>query len=186
MEDTNIVQLYWERDPDAINQTSIKYGSYCKTIARNILDNSQDAEECVNDTYLQAWHSMPPHKPSRLSTFLGKITRNISFNRYNTIHREKRGGYEMPMVLEELSQCVSGKDSVEQELEFKELVIAINEFLAMLPADKRRMFVCRYWYADSVSSIARQFGMRENTVSMTLHRLRGKLRCHLIERGFEV
>ena len=186
MEDANIVQLYWERDPDAITRTSEKYGSYCTAIAGNILDNVQDVEECVNDTYLQAWHSMPPHRPGRLATFLGKITRNLSFNRYKSIHREKRGGYEMPAVLEELTQCVSGKSSVEQDVEFQELVFAINEFLAELSSEKRRMFVCRYWYADSVSAIARQFGMRENTVSMTLLRLRGKLRSHLIERGFEV
>ena len=142
----------------------------------------EDAEECVNDTYMQAWNSMPTHRPAVLSTFLGKITRNLSFNRYKYERAKKRGGSEIPAVLDELSECISGRDDVEQEMEYKELVMAIDAFLNTQPIKKRRIFVCRYWYADSISDIAKQCGMRENTVSMTLNRLRGKLQRYLIEK----
>ena len=186
MEDSKIVQLYWNRDQSAIAHTAKKYGKYCTKIAKNILGNEEDAEECVNDTYMKAWNSMPDHRPEILSTFLGKITRNLSFNRYKHNHAEKRGGGEIPIVLDELNECVSGTANIEQEIEYQELVMAINEFLATLSADKRVMFVCRYWYADSVSDIAKQYGVRENTVSMTLLRLRRKLEKYLKERGFDV
>lgn len=116
MDDANIVQLYWDRNEQAIPATADKYGSYCTSIAKNILGNNEDAEECVNDTYLNAWNSMPPHRPSILSTFLGKIVRNLSFNRYKHNNADKRGGGELPVVLEELSDLVSGKDDVGQHL----------------------------------------------------------------------
>ena len=106
MEDSQIIKLYWDRDQAAIPATSQKYGNYCLSIARNILGNSQDAEECVNDTFLNAWNSMPPHRPNMLSTFLGKITRNLSFNRYKYNHAEKRGNGEIQCVLDELAECV--------------------------------------------------------------------------------
>ena len=129
MEDTKIVQLYWDRDPNAIRASATKYGNYCTSIAKNILGNKEDAEECVNDTYLKAWNAMPPHRPNMLSTFLGKITRNLAFNRYKHNNADKRGGSEISAVLDELSECVSGKDNVEQEIEYKELVKTINSFL---------------------------------------------------------
>ncbi len=186
MEDAKIVQLYWDRDPDAVDQTAKKYGNYCLSIARNILGNREDADECVNDTYMAAWKSMPPHRPGILSTFLGKLTRNLSFNRYKQLRAEKRGGSELPVVLDELTECIPGRNDVEQEIEYRELVAAIDAFLDMLPAEKRGMFVCRYWYTDSISEIARQFGKRENTVTKTLTRSRMKLRQYLMERGFSV
>ena len=111
MDDANIVQLYWDRNEQAIPATADKYESYCTSIAKNILGNHEDTEECVNDTYLNAWNSMPPHRPSILSTFLGKIVRNLSFNRYKHNTADKRGGGELPVVLEELSDLVSGKDA---------------------------------------------------------------------------
>lgn len=116
MDDAKIVQLYWDRNEQAIPATADKYGRYCTSIANNILGNNEDAEECVNDTYLNAWNSMPPHRPSILSTFLGKIVRNLSFNRYKHNTADKRGGGELPVVLEELSDLVSGKDDVGQHL----------------------------------------------------------------------
>lgn len=186
MEDIKIVQLYWDRDQKAIFETATKYGNYCTSIAKNILGNDEDAEECVSDTYMNAWNSMPPHRPNMLSTFLGKITRNLSFNRYKHNHANKRGGSEISAVLDELSECVSGKDNVEQEIEYKELANVIDSFLDTLSFKKRNIFICRYWYTDSISEIAKQFHMRENTVSMTLHRIRLKLQKYLMERGYEL
>ena len=178
--------MYWERDQNAITETEIKYGNYCTSIAINILGNNEDAEECVNDTYMNAWNSMPPHRPTMLSTFLGKITRNLSFNRYKHNYADKRGGSEISAVLDELSECVSGNSNVEQEIEYKELVKAIDSFLDTLSPEKRSIFVCRYWYTDSISEIAKQFHMRENTVSMTLNRIRLKLKNYLIDGGYEL
>lgn len=186
MDDSRIISLYWERDQSAIPATAEKYGGYCTSIARNILENEEDAEECVNDTWLGAWNSMPPHRPGMLSTFLGKITRNLSFNRRRRSSAEKRGGGELPLVLDELGECVSGRDSVEGEYDRKELLHEINEFLDGLSTEKRAIFVCRYWYADSVGNIAARLGMTENHVSVTLTRLRRKLREHLAKGGFEL
>ena len=186
MDDTQIVQLYWNRDEQAIPATSDKYGNYCTSIAMNILSNQEDAEECVNDTYLNAWNSMPPHRPRILSTFLGKITRNLSFNRYKHNTAGKRGGGELPMVLEELSELVSGKDSVEQAFDQKELTKTIDTFLDRLSPEKRSIFISRYWYTDSISEIAARHNMSNGAVSMTLNRLRFKLRNYLFERGFEL
>jgi len=184
LEDMQIVKLYWDRDPAAITQTAEKYGRYCAAIANNILENPEDAKECVNDTYLQAWNAMPPHRPRLLSTFLGKITRNLSLNRCEKNRAEKRGGRETAAVLDELRECVAGTTDVEQEITYKELVDTINTFLKMLSPQKRSIFVCRYWYCDSISSIARQHRMKETAVSMLLHRLRAKLYQYLSERGF--
>ncbi len=186
MDDIKIVQLYWDRDEQAIPVTSEKYGNYCNSIAKNILGNCEDAEECVNDTYLNAWNSMPPHKPSILATFLGKITRNLSFNRYKHNAADKRGGGELPAVLDELSDLVSGNNDVEQEFNAKELVKAIDTFLDTLSPEKRRIFISRYWYTDSISAIAKRYGMNNGAISMTLNRLRLKLHNYLLERGFEL
>ena len=185
MEDNRIVQLYWDRDQEAIPATSEKYGNYCGAIAWNILGNREDAEECVNDTWLRAWNSMPPHRPSLLSTFLGKITRNLAFDRFSFLRAEKRGGGELPSVLEELGECVSNTDDLEQTVDERELARAINDFLAALPAGKRNVFIRRYWYTEPISAIGRRYGMGDGAVSMTLSRLRQKLRIHLMERGFE-
>ncbi len=184
MEDAKIVDLFWARDQEAISQTANKYEKYCTAIARNILGNAEDAKECVNDTYLQAWNSMPDGRPAVLSTFLGKITRNLAFNRYKHNHAGKRGGSEIPLILDELSECISGTKTVEEELEYRELVQAIDAFLNTLSSKKRSIFVCRYWYSDSIAKIARQQGMKETAVSMTLNRLRIKLKVYLEERGF--
>ena len=186
MDDTEIIQLYWDRDEQAIPATADKYGNYCTSIAQNILKNSEDAKECVNDAYLNAWNAMPPHRPSILPAFLGKIVRNLSFNRYKHNTAGKRGGGELPVVLEELSDLVSGRDDVEQELDRRELTKAINTFLESLSLQKRSIFISRYWYTDSISEIAVRHGMKEGAVSMTLNRLRAKLHAYLSERGFEL
>lgn len=186
VEDNRIVQLYWDRDEQAIAATAEKYGHYCTVIARNILGNREDAEECVNDTYWKAWNAMPPHRPGILSAFLGKITRNLSIKRCAHRTADKRGGGQAAAVLDEIAELVSGGDSVEQSVDRKELVQEIDRFLDRLPADKRQIFVCRYWYFDRICDIADRFGMTENHVSVTLNRLRMKLRRYLTERGFEL
>lgn len=186
MDDAKIVQLYWDRDEQAIPATADKYGNYCTSIAKNILGNQQDAEEYVNDTYMSAWNAMPPHRPNILSVFLGKLTRNLSLNRYKHNHAAKRGGGQVPVILDEIMEFVSGTDSVEQEIDRRELKKTIDAFLGSLPSDKRSIFVCRYWYFDSISDIALRFGMTENHVSVTLSRLRLELRNYLFERGFDL
>ena len=186
MDDVKIVQMYFDRDEQAIPATADKYGNYCTSIANNILGNHEDAEECVNDTYLNTWSAIPPHRPKMLSTFLGKIVRNLAFNRYKHNTADKRGGGEITAVLDELAGCVSGNEDTEQAYEYKELVGAINDFLSTLPAHKRNIFVCRYWYTDSISDIAARFDMTYSAVSMMLNRLRAKLHNYLIERGYEL
>ena len=186
MNDKDIIQLYLNRDQRALSATAKKYGKYCTSIAKNILGNNEDAEECVNDTYMRAWNSMPPHRPNVLSAFLGKITRNVSLNRYKQNTAGKRGGGEVLAVLEEIAELVSDTDSVEQEVDRRELVKAIDAFLDRLPTEKRSLFLCRYWYFDSVSNLASRFGMMENHVSVTLNRLRRKLHNDLLERGFDL
>ena len=186
MEDREIVNLYWERNTSAIKETDTKYGGYCKAIAKNILGNHEDAEECVNDTYLNTWNSIPPNRPNVLSTYLGKITRNLSFDRFRRRHAEKRGGGEIELILDELGECVSDTDSVEQEVEKKELVRAINRYLDTLSQQKCSIFLCRYWYAIPVSEIAARFGMSEGNVSVTLNRIRHQLKNYLEERGYDL
>lgn len=186
MDDAKIVQLYWDRNEQAIPATADKYGNYCTSIAKNILGNHEDAEECVNDTYMSAWNSMPPHRPGILSAFLGKITRNLSIKRYRHNTADKRGGGQATVVFDEIAEIVSGTDSAEQVIDRRELVTAIDTFLSVLSAEKRGIFVRRYWYFDSVSEIASRFGMTENNVSVTLNRIRLKLHNYLLERGFEL
>ena len=186
MDDEKIVQLYLERNEQAIPETASKYGRYCTSIANNILGNNEDAEECVNDTYFNTWNTIPPHKPKMLSTFLGKIVRNLAFNKYKYYTAEKRGGGEIDLVLDELANCVSAKDDVVQAYEYHELVSGINEFLNELPERKRNIFVCRYWYADSISVIAKRYNMSNTAVSMMLNRLRSELQDYLVKKGYEL
>lgn len=183
MEDNSIVDLFWSRSETAIHETSLKYGKYCYTIAYNILTNAEDADESVNDTYLDAWNSMPPHRPAILSTFLGKITRRISIDKWRTRSSEKRGGGEVVLALDELSDCVPSSTSVEQEVEMAELEKAIDSFVMALPITERRVFICRYWYLDSISSICQQFGFSQSKVKVMLHRIRKNLRKYLEREG---
>ena len=186
MEDEQIVALYWARKEQAISASAEKYGAYCQSIAVNILQNQSDAEECVNDTWFRAWGAMPPQRPKILSAFLGKLTRNLSFDRYRALHRHKRGGYEMDLVLDELAECVSGGEDPAARLAAKELGREISRFLAGLPTQKRQIFVLRYWYACPVGRIAERFGLQQGHVSVLLHRLREKLRAHLEKEGYKL
>ena len=186
MDDEKIVQLYFDRNEEAISVTADKYGNYCTSIANNILGNIETAKECVNDTYYNTWNSIPPYRPRVLSAFLGKITRNLAFNRYKHDTADKRGNGELPAVLDELSDLVSCNDNVEQIYDYKMLVENINEFLGKLPTVKRNIFICRYWYAYSVDNIAKRYGKTVSAVTMILSRLRKQLQDYLIERGHKL
>lgn len=183
MEDSKIISLFWERSEDAITQTSQKYGKYCYTIAYNILANNEDSEECVNDTYLRAWDSIPPKKPTRLGAFLAKITRNLSLNLYEKKLAQKRGGGQVPLLLDELSQCVSSGFDISSSS--FEISVCINEFLKTLSSQNRRLFVKRYFYSLPISEIAKGEQMSENRVSVSLFRLREKLKNLLEKEGIK-
>lgn len=186
MEDNDIIQLFFDRDENAIKETSLKYGNYCSSIAGNILKNREDVEECVNDTYLKVWNVIPPNRPTMFKAFIGRITRNISFNLYKKMNTDKRGNGQMPIILDELAECVSDGNDTYQEFEYVELIRTIDSFLEKLPQEKRVMFVRRYWHSDSITDIAKRCGVSENSVSVSLHRLRRRLYNYLIERGFEL
>lgn len=184
MDDTAIVGLYWARSEQAITETAAKYGAYCRSIAQNILHSDEDAEESVNDTYLAAWNAMPPHRPAVLSTFLGKLTRRSSIDRWRQRTAEKRGGEELPLVLEELGECVSAQSQPQEKVEEQELARAISRFLWAQAETERRIFVCRYWYLDSVADIAVQFGFTQSKVKSMLYRMRNRLAAQLKKEGF--
>ena len=181
MEDTQIVSLYWERNEQALAETAAKYGRYCFCIAYNILSSREDADESVNDTYMSAWERIPPHQPSVLSAFLGKITRRISLNKWRNRNRNKRGGGEVPLALEELSECIPSQEDVARKVEQKELTQAIVQFLNELPETEREVFVCRYWYLADIRQISKAFGFSESKVKSMLHRTRIRLKSHLTE-----
>ena len=185
MNDKSIVDLYFNRDEEAITQTEKKYGRYCYSIAYNILMSREDAEESVSDTYMTAWKAIPPRRPSVLATFLGKITRNLAIDRWRERVATKRGGGEVTLALEELEDCVAGLQNVEMEYEQKELIQAYVKFLDALPVTERRVFLCRYWYVDSVDTIAAKFGFSQSKVKTMLYRTRAKLRKQLAEEGFQ-
>ncbi len=184
MDDQRIVELYWSRSESAVLETDKKYGTYLNSISYNILASREDAQECVNDTYHNAWNAMPPTRPSILSTFLGKIIRRLSIDRWRRLNAEKRGGGELTLTLDELEDCVSGSGSVEDEIERQELQKLLSDFLDMLPVTERRVFLCRYWYMDSIQSIALQFGFSQSKVASMLHRTRAKLRTVLEKEGY--
>ena len=184
MDDKSIVDLYFSRNQDAIIHTDKKYGRYCYSIAYNILTNKQDAEESGSDTYMTAWSTIPPRRPSVLSTFLGKITRHIAIARWRARSASKRGGGEVTLALEELEECIAGHQNLEMEFERKELLRAYVKFLDTLPVTERRVFLCRYWYVDSIDSISEKFGFSQSKVKTMLYRTRNKLRKALWEEGF--
>lgn len=183
MEDSQIVALYWDRHESALQATATKYGKYCYTIAYHILANKEDADESVNDTYMSAWERIPPHRPAVLSTFLGKITRRISLNKWRNKTRDKRGGGEVPLALEELAECLPSENHVERAVEQKELTQAIRRFLHSLPETERDVFVSRYWFLASIREISTKFHYTEGKVKSMLFRTREKLKNYLLEEG---
>ena len=185
MEDQQIVDLYFARSESAITETDRKYGRYCHSIAYNILEDHEDAKEIVNDTYLKAWNTIPPNRPDPLKPYVGMISRHLSLDRYEEYHTQKRGG-QVPLVLEELAECIPDNDSREDIGESVALKDALAKFIRSLPDKTQMIFLRRYWYASSVAEIAEEYGMRENSVNVLLHRTRKKLKDHLHKEGFDL
>ena len=185
MNDTEIVDLYWKREERAVEETARKYGGYCYSIAYGILANHEDSEESVNDTYIETWNAIPPHRPLLLSSFLGKITRRIAIDKWRSDHAQKRGGGEIASVLDELTECIAYEDSAERHLEKQMLAQAINDFLATLNETERKIFICRYFYVNSVESVCKRFGYSEGKVKSILFRVREKLRIYLQKEGLQ-
>ena len=185
MDDQQILDLYFARSESAITETDRKYGRYCHSIAYNILEDHEDAKEIVNDTYLKAWNTIPPNRPDPLKPYVGMISRHLSLDRYEEYHTQKRGG-QVPLVLEELAECIPDNDSREDIGESVALKEALAKFIRSLPDKTQRIFLRRYWYASSAAEIAEEFGMRENSVNVLLHRTRKKLKDHLQKEGFDL
>lgn len=183
MKDIDIINLYWSRNEEAIVQTAAKYGNYCHSISYNILHSEEDAEECVNDTYHSAWNAMPPQCPTHLSAFLGRITRNLSLNRFKLYNAQKRGGGQVMLALSELEDCIPSATTVEQVMEEKFLTQSISRFLHAQPERKRDIFIRRYWYLDSVDQIAKSYGLTRSNTASLLHRMRCELKVHLEKEG---
>ena len=184
MDDHQILMYFFNRDEAALTHTEAKYGKLCHSVAMNILGNREDSEECVNDTYLQAWNAIPPERPTLLGAYLCRITRNLAINRYRADRREKRGGGQTEAVLDELLECVADSSApLADQVALRE---ALNGFLRTLPEPARTVFIQRYWYVRPVADIAAELGMSESRIKMILHRTRNRLRDHLDKEGFQV
>ena len=186
MQDDEIVALYWQRDEAAIRETEQKYSRYLSKIAYNVLADLGDCEEVVNDTCLKAWSSMPPHRPAVLRTYLGKIARQLSIDRFRTRNREKRQGSEYSQSLSELEECASGGDTTQQTVDGHLLTEAIASYLKALPAQARRAFVGRYYYMDPLKEVAAYCGMSESKAKSLLYRTRQGLKAYLTQEGFDL
>lgn len=186
MEDRLIVDLYWNRCENAIAETNHKFGRYCFKIAFNILADEYDSEECVNDTYLKVWETIPPAKPNKLAAFLGKITRNLALNRLKHNNTLKRGGGQVTLALDELSECVPDNDDAFSRMEDKVLSELLDRFLEGLSAENRKIFVKRYFEFAGVGDIAAFYSITESKVKMSLHRTRSKLKQYLEKEGISL
>ena len=180
MEDSQIIKLYWSRCENAIKESNTKYGHLLKRISFNILSNFEDSEECINDTYMKAWNTMPPQEPQSLMAYLGKIVRNISINLYYSKHTQKRGGNTL---LSELSECIPSKISVQEEIETSLLTEIINNWLKSIKKEDRELFIRRYWFGDSVKLLAKECGISESSMAGRIYRIRQKLKTVLTEEG---
>lgn len=185
MEDNQIIDLYWQRSENAIAETARKYGKLCRHVAMNIVGNILDAEECENDAYVATWNAIPPTRPNVFSAFLTRIVRNIAVNRYEYNKAQKRNN-EFDVVLDELEECIAGKNTVESAYEEGMLAGMLDEFLEGLSKDKRVIFVRRYWFSDSVKEIAKRLQISESKVKTTLFRTRNELQEFLAARGVNV
>ena len=179
MDDTELIGLFCSRSERAIAETEQKYGAYCRRFAERILQSSEDAEECVNDVLLQAWNAIPPAEPESLGAYLTALTRNHSLNRLKAEHRQRRGGGQVPAVLEELAGCIPSAESVEAEYDRRRFLETLERFLDTLSGDARVIFVRRYWYLNSCLEIADAYRMSESKVRVSLTRTRRKLKAFL-------
>lgn len=185
MEDKQIVELYWERSETAIAETEKKYGRYCHYIAYQILYNDEDAEQVVNDTYLKIWDTIPPQRPDLLKSYAGMISRQLALNAYEMQHTQKRGG-QVPLVLDELSECIPGSANSADMGDNIALSDALDRFIRSLPRRTRNIFVRRYFYMSTISEIAEDYSMKESNVTMHLLRTRRKLAQFLKKEGFDI
>ncbi len=186
LEDAEILALFNERSEAAVRETAAKYGPYCKAVACRALTDEHDVEECVNDTYLAAWNSIPPHQPQCLCTYLGRLTRNLSLRRYEAMQTKKRGGGEATAVLSELEECLPSRQDTAREVELRELKAVLERFLDSLPAEARWVLIRRCWHMESIAEIAASLGLREGNVKVILHRTRKKLKTVLQKEGVEL
>jgi len=187
MDDKDIISQFWERSESAIAMLSEKYSKYCRVIAVNILGNAEDAEEVLNDTYLRVWNAIPPERPNNLRAFIGKISRNLSFNRLEKEGAQKRGGGQFETILSELEECIADSRNDYDELaESEAITAALNTFLSEQKPENRRIFVRRYWRAASIEEIAVDFGMTAGKVKTILFRMRNKLRKHFESEGIHL
>lgn len=183
MTDIEIITLYWERSEEAITCTMQKYGRYLLRLAQNILHIHEDAEECVNETYLSAWNQLPPDKPQKLLPYLGRISRCLALNRYDYLTAQKRST-DFTVQLSELENLLSTPDMPQQQYEGAALAATISDFLHAQSKTDRDLFVRRYWYSDSILDIAKRYGLRENTVKSRLLRTRQRLKGYLEKEGY--
>lgn len=184
MDDSAILDLYWQRDTRALDETGARYGAYCHRIAYNILQSPEDAEESVNDTWLHAWNAIPPERPRVLGLWLGRVTRNLSLSRLRQRMAQRRGGGEAALALDELSECLSGADSVEGEVEARELALAVRRFLDGLGETERNVLLARYYFLAPLAEISRKTGFSVSKLKSMLHRSRRKLKQYLSEEGY--
>lgn len=184
MDDNAIVDLYWQRDEAAVRETETKYGRYLTKIAFNILSDREDSRESVNDVYFKAWNSMPPHRPGILSAYLGRLARQTSIDIYRRKTSEKRRGGEYALSLSELDECVTDNDTPEKSFELRQLTDAVCSFLRSLPEETRNVFICRYYFFDSIRDISSYTGAGEAKIKSMLFRTRALLRAHLQKEGF--
>lgn len=182
MEDNQIIKLFKDKSEEAITGLSQKYGFLCRKLASNILNSSEDVDECINDTYLAVWNSIPPNEPSSIRNYLCSTLRNLAIKKYHYNTAEKRNS-SYDVALDELAETLSLDNTVESLLSSQELASYLDEFLATLDKDTRVMFVLRYWYSESVNNIAKKFGVKPNTITVKLKRTREKLHNHLISKG---
>ena len=182
--DEEIVALYWSRNEEAIRQTADTLGHYCYTVAYNILGNTEDAEECVNDTYLALWNAIPPARPASLKHFVTRILRNLALNRYKEQNRDKRGGGQVPLALEELSEVVSDTEDIPADYAKKELLKSISVFLRGCSARDRGIFLDRYVRLESTEALSARYRIKEAQVLLILSRTRKKLKAHLEKEGY--
>ncbi len=186
MEDERIVKLYWDRDEAAIRETDARYGRYLWTIAYHVLADREDSDECVNDSYYKAWSVMPPHRPTSLSSFLGRIVRQLAVDRFRRRTAQKRAPSEYILSLDELAECVSGGEEPHETAELRALAQAVSEYLRELPRETRDAFLWRYYFLDPVQGIADRLDASESQVKSMLHRTRVGLRAHLEKEGFSL